>query len=100
MNHSPSWWGDEEVGLAITPIHFRSEEKGVSARRVCVGRMSSRWKVWRMSIRATSVAWPTSLLNSPMWALLQRFPEIKLALKEGGNLFGGRVLRHFRWGER
>jgi hypothetical protein len=34
-----------------------------------------------MSIRATSVAWPTSLLNSPMWALLQRFPEISPCAK-------------------
>ena len=34
MNHSPSWWEDE--GFAITPIHLRSEEKGVSETRICV----------------------------------------------------------------
>jgi hypothetical protein len=34
MNHSPSWWEDE--GFAITPIHLRSEEKGVSETRMCV----------------------------------------------------------------
>jgi len=30
-----------------------------------------------MSINATSVAWPTSLLNSPKWALLHKFPEVR-----------------------
>jgi len=82
MNHSLVSWGVEEGEgedcFAMMPIHFRSEEKGVSARRVWVWRMSSRWNLLRMSMSATSVAWPTSLLNSPMWALLQRFPEINL----------------------
>ena len=34
MNHSGSC--GEDVGFAITPIHFRSEEKGVSPKRVNV----------------------------------------------------------------
>jgi len=46
-------------------------------RREDTERMSSRWRVLRMSINATSVAWPTSLLNSPKWALLHKFPEVR-----------------------
>ena len=74
MNHSPSRWEDE--GFAMTPIHLRSDENGVSERRVWVCRISSRWNVERISISAISVAWPTNLLNSPIWALLQMFPII------------------------
>jgi hypothetical protein len=100
MYQSGSW--GEGVGLAITPIHFRSEEKGVSPKRVNVyrkqlvriggeegfggeggftWRTSSRLNFSRISMQAMSVAWPTSLLNSPRWALLHIFPVVSTSPK-------------------
>lgn len=50
------------------------------------GLISSRLTFWRISMRATSVAWPTNLLNSPMCALLLRFPVFSSIIK-GEYLF-------------
>jgi hypothetical protein len=48
-------------------------------------------------MQAMSVAWPTSLLNSPRWALLHIFPAFSTSPRTWGTYsqesFGGRVRR-------
>ena len=44
-------------------------------------RISSMWNLLRMSISATSVAWPTNLSNSPGCALLHRFPDVRASVE-------------------